>query len=446
MTTPEHVDAIVVGARCAGSSAAIALARAGRRVVALDRVAFPADTLSTHLIWPGGVAELQALGALERVRALGAPPLPRALAGAGELVIRGDYTPVDGIDHALCVRRPGLDAALVETARATGAEVRERCTVTELVHDGGRVAGVRYRDGDDGERELRATLVIGADGRRSSVARLVAAQRPYRERASGRACFFAYWEDTRTEWRATAAQWREGPELGTAFPCDDGLALVLLQPPEARAGAFRTDLAGEYAQTVRSIPALAQRLEGCRQATKVRSATGIASYFRRSTGPGWALAGDAGHFKDPVTAQGIRDALRYGRRLGEVAAPLLEDPTALDRALRAWERERERDCLEVYQWTNLLARGEPLSPLEIELYRAAQDDPQLARRMADVFSRSARPADVLTARHTARLATRALRRRGGDRIATLATMGRELAVAGRDWRERRLSRAAPAAR
>jgi 2-polyprenyl-6-methoxyphenol hydroxylase-like FAD-dependent oxidoreductase len=283
---------------------------------------------------------------------------------------------------------------------------------------------------------LRAPLVVGADGRRSTVARLAGAQRPYRERASGRACFFAYWEDGRAEWRDTAAQWREGAELGTAFPCDEGLALVLLQPPAARAAAFRDDLAREYARTVRSIRALRERLDGCRQATKVRAATGIASYFRRSTGPGWALAGDAGHFKDPVTAQGIRDALRYGRRLGEIAAPLLDDPGALDRALRAWERERERDCLEVYQWTNLLARGEPISPLEIELYREAQADPVLARRMADVFSRSARPADVLTARRTARLAARALRRKGSDRATTLRTSARDLAVALRDWRER----------
>jgi menaquinone-9 beta-reductase len=442
----ERVDAVVVGARCAGSAAAIALSRAGRRVVALDRVAFPADTISTHLIWPGGVAELQALGSLERVRALGAPPLPRALAGAGRLEIHSDYTPVDGIDHALCVRRPGLDAALVETARAAGAEVRERCAVTGLVRDGGRVAGVRYRDAAGQARELRAALVVGADGRSSTIARLVAAAHPYRERASGRACFFAYWEDGRPEWRATAAQWREGAELGTAFPCDDGLALVLLQPPEARAGEFRSDLAGEYERTVRSIPALAQRLEGCRQVTKVRAATGIASYFRRSSGPGWALAGDAGHFKDPVTAQGIRDALRYGRRLGEITAPLLEDMAALDRALRSWERERERDCLEVYQWTNLLARGARMSPLEIELYREAQDEPQLARRMADVFSRSARPADVLTARRTARLAARAFRRRGSDRLATLDSTAGELATAVRDWRERRPIRAARAAR
>ena len=430
----ERVDAIVVGARCAGSAAAIALARAGRRVVALDRVSFPADTISTHLLWPGGVAELQALGALGRVEALGAPRMPHALGGAGEVTVRGDYTPVDGIDYALCVRRPGLDAALVETARAAGAEVREGVRVTDLMFEGGRVAGVRGED-----FELRAPLVIGADGRRSTVARLVGADRPHRESASGRACFYAYWEDPRHEWRTTAAQWREGGELGTAFPCDDGLTLVLLQPPVGRAPEFRADLAGAYARTVNSIPGLRERLDGCEQATKVRSATDIASYFRRSTGPGWALAGDAGHFKDPVTAQGIRDALRYGRLLGEAAAPLLEDARALDRALAGWERERDADCLEVYQWTNQLARGEPMSALEFELYRLAAADPALARQMLDVFSRSERPMDIFTARRTLRLAGRALARRGSDRTATLASAARDVATALADWRERRVA-------
>lgn len=431
MRPVESLDAIVVGARCAGSAAAIGLARAGRRVVALDRVTFPADTISTHLLWPGGVAELQAVGALERVAALGAPALPRALAGAGELEVRGGYTPVDGIDHALCVRRPGLDAALVETAREAGAEVREGVRVTDLVFDGGRVAGVRC-----GDTEVRAPLVIGADGRRSTVARLVGAERAHRASASGRACFYAYWEDARPEWRATAAQWREGPELGTAFPCDDGLTLVLLQPPVARIAEFRADLVGTYARTVASIPGLAARLDGCRQAGKVRAATDIASYFRRSAGAGWALAGDAGHFKDPVTAQGIRDALRYGRALAAAAAPVLDDPRALDAALAHWERERDRDCLEIYQWTNLLARGEPMSALEIELYRRAQDDPDLARQLLDVFSRSTRPSDVFTARRTLRLAGRALVRRGSDRTATLVSATRDVATALADRRER----------
>jgi len=366
--------------------------------------------------------------------ALGAPPLPRALAGAGDLEVRGGYTPVDGIDHALCVRRTGLDAALVETAREAGAEVREGARVTDLLYDGEQVVGVRGED-----FELRAPLVVGADGRRSTVARMVGADRPHRSKASGRACFYAYWEDPRSEWRSTAAQWREGAELGTAFPCDDGLALVLLQPPVERSREFRADLAGAYARTVASIPGLAERLDGCRQATKVRAATDISSYFRRSAGPGWALAGDAGHFKDPVTAQGIRDALRYGRALGEAAAPVLDDRRALDAALARWERERDADCLEVYQWTNLLARGEPMSALEVELYRRGQDDAELARAILDVFSRTARPSDVFTTRRALGFAVSALARRKSRRRSTLFSAARDMVTAVAHWRERRVA-------
>jgi 2-polyprenyl-6-methoxyphenol hydroxylase-like FAD-dependent oxidoreductase len=307
--------------------------------------------------------------------------------------------------------------------------------VEELAWSDGRVAGVRCDDGS----ELRAPLTIGADGRRSTVARLVGTDRPHRCTPSGRACFYAYWEDPRAEWRSIAAQWRSGPELGTAFPCDGGLALVLLQPPARRAGEFRGSPSETYAATVAALPGLRERLDGCTQATKVRAATGIESYFRRSHGPGWALAGDAGHFKDPVTAQGIRDALRYGRLLGEAAAPVLEDARSLGRALARWERDRDADCLEVYQWTNLLARGEAMSPLEVELYRLAAEDPALARRMLDVFSRTERPSDVFTARRTARLAFRALKRRGSDRATTLTTLTRDAATAASDWRERRLA-------
>ena len=116
-----------------------------------------------------------------------------------------------------------------------------------------------------------------------------------------------------------------------------------MQPPRRRARDFAGDLEGEYRRTIALLPGLAERLAGARLATKVRSATNLASYFRRSAGPGWALAGDAGHFKDPVTAQGIRDALRYGRLAGEAAAPVLDEPAALDaRAARVGARARGR--------------------------------------------------------------------------------------------------------
>lgn len=404
----EHVDAVVVGARCAGTATGIALARAGRDVVAIDRSRFPSDTLSTHLLWAGGVAELRSIGALDRVEALGAPRLPHAVAGIPGSTVTASYTPVDGIDYGMCVRRTGLDAALVETAREAGVRVREGTTAAELIWAGDRVVGVRCTDRGGACYELRAPLVIGADGRRSLVARRVGAETPRRLHHNGRACWFAYWRDGRPEWRSTAAQWRVGAELGTAFPCDDGLVLVLLMPPVERAQGVH-DLEREYVRTIAGIPELADRLRGCTRETRVRATTDTTSYFRRSAGPGWALVGDAGHFKDPVTAQGIRDAVRFGRLLGEAVAPVLGDPRALDRALRSWERRRDRECRATYHWTNLLGRAGAVTPFEIELYRAASVSPVLGTRLLDVLSRIRGPLRALPPHRLVRLGWRAFR-------------------------------------
>jgi flavin-dependent dehydrogenase len=208
-------------------------------------------------------------------------------------------------------------------------------------------------------------------------------------------------------------------------------------PPVERADAFRSDPQGEYEATIARMPGLRDRLDGCERISKVRIGTDLPSYFRRSSGPGWALPGDAGHFKDPVTAQGIRDALRYGRRLGELAAPSLERPAALDRALREWEAERERECIEPYQWTNKLARAEPMTPIEAELYRDLAEDPELARAFLDVFARRRLPSEVLGPRDGIRLAARAIRRPDADRRAVVAATTRELRDEVRDRRVRR---------
>jgi flavin-dependent dehydrogenase len=432
----EHADAVVVGARCAGSAAAIALARAGRRVIALDRARFPADTLSTHLLFPAGVAELARLGAYERVEAAGAPPLHEAMVAGRGYAPRASFSAYEGIAHGWCVRRTGMDAALVATAREAGADVREGARVTSLVWARGRVAGVVYEDRDGGTHEIRAPLVVGADGRRSLVARAAGAREPYRSSRNGRACWYAYLEDRRPGWRHVAVQWREGRELGVAFPCDDGLVMVLLMPPVERAAGLGARVQDEYERTIAAIPGLAERVAGARPVTKVRAATDTTSYFRRSSGAGWALAGDAGHFKDPVTAQGIRDALRYGRLLGEAAAPVLDDERALDGALRAWERRRERECLETYQWTNRLGRAEAMTPLEVEMYRSMAGDPDLTRSLLDVFTRLRTPSQVAGPRRGLALTARALARRGADRGAILRRAGGELRAAAAEWLER----------
>jgi flavin-dependent dehydrogenase len=258
---------------------------------------------------------------------------------------------------------------------------------------------------------------------------------PYRSNQNGRACYFAYWDDVADEeWRATAAQWRAGEELGTAFPCDGGRLLVLLMPPRERAEMFQDDPSAEYDRTIRVLlPELADRLEGCTRATKVRFATDLPSYFRRSSGPGWALPGDAGHFKDPVTAQGIRDAIRFGRLLGETVAPALDSAPALDRAVAAWEKRRERECFETYHWTNRLARAEAMTPIEIEMYRFLADHPERARKLLDVFSREVRPAEAFPVHLGARIVGRALRKASYDRAEVARVGARELRM---DLKER----------
>jgi 2-polyprenyl-6-methoxyphenol hydroxylase-like FAD-dependent oxidoreductase len=312
-----------------------------------------------------------------------------------------------------------------------------------VIREGARVAGVRYRTRADEEGEIRARLVVGADGRRSGIAEAVGA-RPWITCPNDRIMFYAYATDPHPAWRRTAAQWREGRELGTVFPCDgesegDPLTLVLLMPPADRAPEFKQDPEGAWERTIAAIPPMAERLEGSRRVTKLRSSREHPSFFRHSTGPGWALAGDAGHFKDPVTAQGIRDALRFGRLLGEAVAPALDDPARLDAALHGWERNRDRECFDMYQWSNLLGRADAVSPLELEAYRELAACP---REVLDVFSRVRAPGDVFTPRRGAVWAARALRRGSVPRGAVLRTAARDARRRAAARRERGRARAA----
>ncbi|MGI5267912.1 NAD(P)/FAD-dependent oxidoreductase [Nonomuraea sp. CA-218870] len=440
---PEHADVVIAGARCAGSATAAALARRGVKVIALDPARFPSTTVSTHLLFASGVAELARTGALERVEKVGAPKLPRSFVGGPGHAASGGYTAIDGIDYGLCVRRAGLDAALVDTARAAGAEVREGHRVTDLLWEGGRAVGVKVSERGGKEYEIRANLVVGADGRRSTVARLVGADQPRLSHANGRACYYAYYEDPREEWRSTAAMWLTGRELGNAFPCDGGMSMVLLMPPAERAADFRGDLEAEFTRTVGLVPGLAKRLEGCTRATKIVSSVSHPSFFRRSAGPGWALVGDAGHFKDPVTAQGIRDALRFGRLLGERVADVVDAPAALDEATAAWERSRDRQCLIMYHWTNLLGRGDGLAYVQIELLRGLTDVPYGVRRILEVYSRIRDPRETLAMGGMVKAVARALRDNPGARLSVLKATGETLReMAGHHDEAKRLLRPA----
>jgi 2-polyprenyl-6-methoxyphenol hydroxylase-like FAD-dependent oxidoreductase len=426
-TKVEKVDVVIVGARCAGTATAVPLARAGRKVVILEKGRFPSDTLSTHVLVPNGVQELQAMGALDRILALG-PSRSRYLTlREGDLEVRERFRPFSGIDYALCIPRDQQDNALVETAREAGVEIRERTAVNEVVWRDGRAVGVRCSTReDDEEYEIHASLVVGADGRRSRVAGEVGAWEPYRASKNGRGFVFRYLDDPLGAdapdelgiYRA------DGDQVLVLPSCPAGRTLVVNMTDAAAIPTYRKDFHGQWEAMIERNPDLEARIGGATNVSKPRMTDDLTAYYRRATGPGWALAGDAGHFKDPVTGNGMRDALKFGRRLGETAAVTLGDPERLDAALREWEAERDADTISTYHWGNRESRPGTTSPLVREVLRtfAGSDEPNLS----DTFNR-ARPVEAVI--HPGRLVrglVRAFTAPGADRKAIVEELRTEL--------------------
>jgi 2-polyprenyl-6-methoxyphenol hydroxylase-like FAD-dependent oxidoreductase len=207
----------------------------------------------------------------------------------------------------------------------------------------------------------------------------------------------------------------EGDQVLVLPSCPVGRTLVVNMTAAEAVPAYRRDVEGEWARMIDRNPALKVRIDGATNVSTLRSTTDLSSYYRRSSGAGWALAGDAGHFKDPVTGNGMRDDLKFGRLLGESAAASLHDPVELDAALLTWEAARNADTISTYHWGNRESRPGPTSPLVREVLRtfAGDDRPNLS----DTFNR-ARPVEaVIDPVRLTRGLVRALRAPGADRRA-----------------------------
>ncbi|MGW0823050.1 NAD(P)/FAD-dependent oxidoreductase [Streptomyces sp. NPDC002845] len=366
-------DAIVVGARCAGAPAAMLLARAGHRVLLLDKAAFGTDVLSTHLIHQPGVATLARWGLLDTLRASGCPPLDRVSYEVADVRLDGCARGVEGQRAGYAPRRTVLDPILIEAAVAAGVEYREKCQVTELLYDeDGRVVGVEGRHGGQAFSE-RAHLVIGADGMRSTVAGLVGA--PFTVEDERLTCaYYAYWEGV----PATMELYERPGSWVAAVATHDGATLVLAYFPQSRFDEVRGNAHPAYMGQIRTTaPALYERLEGKEPVERLRGTGNQQNYFRQAMGPGWALVGDSGHHKDSITARGISDAFQQVESLVKHAGDVLgHDPARLDAALREYAQERDGALTPGYEATLGVAQ---LAPNEhrLSLLRAVQTDPEL---------------------------------------------------------------------
>ena len=394
---PRRYDAIVVGARCAGAATAMLLARKGYDVLLVDRASFPSDTVSTHVIHPPGLTALRDWGLLDDLAATGCPRLSTYTFDFGPLVITGTPTAADGTAGAYAPRRVVLDELLVRAAQNAGAELREEFSVTDLILDGDLVAGVRGHARGGLEVSEYARVVIGADGVHSRVAGQVNAPR-YREGPVLASAYYAYWSGV----PATGALWQMRPGRGFGLiPTNDDLTLVLAAWPQAEAAQAKQDLQGHYLREVTA--ALGGRLDGGRQETRVVG-EGVPNRFRKPYGPGWALAGDAGYAKDPVTAQGITDAFHDAELCASALDAAWRGGRGWDEALGEYQRRRDERALPMYEFTGQVADlAVPPSPQMLQLLGAIAGNPKAMDEFASMWAGALPAPEFLDPAHIASL-------------------------------------------
>jgi 2-polyprenyl-6-methoxyphenol hydroxylase-like FAD-dependent oxidoreductase len=350
-------DAIVVGARCAGSPTAMLLARQGHHVLVVDHATFPSDTISTHMIHVPGVAALSRWGLLDTVVASGCPPVESYSFDFGPFTIAGRPRPEDGFTKGYAPRRTVLDTILVDAARAAGAEVREAFSVGSVVVEDDMVVGIRGRGPDGVEVVERARVVIGADGRGSHVARAVTPEE-YNTKPKLQWSYYTYFSGLPVNGFETTIR----PNRGwAAIPTNDGLTLVVVGWPFAEAPDYKSDVETNFLKTLELSPSFAARVA---QATRVEPFSGAAvpGFFRKPYGPGWALVGDAGYNKDPITAQGISDAFHDAELCAAALDAALGGRQPFDEAMAAYQQARDTRVLPLYEFTSQLATMAPPPP------------------------------------------------------------------------------------
>jgi flavin-dependent dehydrogenase len=364
-------DAIIIGARCAGASTAMLLARKGYDVLLVDRAAFPSDLPHGHFIHRHGPRLLERWGLLDRVVATGCPPVRTMTLDLGDFPLTGTDLAIDGVAFGYGPRRSALDAVLVAAAGEAGAEVRERFLVEGVAGDGERVSGIRGRPASGGASVTElARVTIGADGRTSRLARAVGA--PAYDVTPPLTCwYFSYWSGMPD---AGLEVYAHGKRVVFTFPTNDGLVAVFVAWPNTELPFVRADIEGQFMAAIDRIPALAERLRNGRREEPFRGATHVPNFLRKPYGEGWALVGDAGCHKDPFLALGVCDAFRDAELLAEALDDGLSGRRPLMEAMTDYEQRRNAATLPDY-WQNVqMARLEPLPAEQLRLRAAVRGD------------------------------------------------------------------------
>jgi flavin-dependent dehydrogenase len=372
-------DVIIVGARCAGSALARLLAIDGAKVLLVDRAAVPSEIPHGHFIHRDGPQRLRRWGLLDAVAAASTPITEHVL-DLGDFPLLSRNLDVDGVAWGYGPRRAALDGLLANAATAAGAELRDRIAVEEFLVSDGRVTGIRGRLWNGTVVEERATLTVGADGRRSRLASAVHA--PMYDSEPTLLCYyFSYWSgvDSRQFELYQRAQARR---VLFSFKSADDVFAVFVGAPFDELPAIRADIEGHMMRSLDLVPSFAERVRAGHRLERVYGATDLPNFYRKPWGDGWALVGDAGCHKDPYMALGIADAFRDAESLSVAIADGLNGRRAWNDAMADYERQRNAASAAAYRENLRSARFEPLPPEVMRLREAVRSDPEQATRFS----------------------------------------------------------------
>jgi 2-polyprenyl-6-methoxyphenol hydroxylase-like FAD-dependent oxidoreductase len=336
------------------------LARKGYRVLLLDKATFPSDTMSTHHVHPPGVAALERWGLLERLEATGCPPVETYSFDFGPLTISGSPRPIDGIARGYCSRRTVLDKLLVDAAVEAGAELREGFTVDEILASDGTVTGIRGHAKGGADVTESAKVVIGADGKHSLVAKTVKPEQ-YNERRSHLAMYYAYWSDLPAGGFDTFIR-AENRRGWATIPTHDDLTVLPFGWPVEEFKANRGDIEGKFFAAMDCAPEFAERVRAAQRESKFIGSADLPGYFRKPFGPGWALLGDAGYHKNPITAMGINDAFRDAELVTDALDGAFSGRHSYEEGMNDYQQTRDREAGPVYEFTDDFAQLQPPPP------------------------------------------------------------------------------------
>jgi geranylgeranyl reductase family protein len=370
-------DAIIVGAGPAGSATALCLARAGHRVLLLDRARFPREKPCSEALNPGAVAALRRLGRDVFGAVLEARPARlagfRVFAPSGD-AMEGRYPRHDG-GEGLALPRRVLDAILLRAAARSGVEVREGTAVTDLVRTDSAVTGVVARTPLGARETLAARVVVGADGLRSVVARRLGrrlATPPYRVAFTAHVAGVAGL-DAMGEMHVG-----RGGYVGLG-PIGDGVATIALVVPVATARHNGRALRDGFVRALNAFPALAGRVPPGGVVREVLATGPFAQWTSRSTADGALLVGDAADFFDPFTGQGLFAALRGAELAGVALVAALRRPEPVTgRALAGYRRDRRAAFAGKWALERLIGLGVAWPPLAERVINRLARRPALA--------------------------------------------------------------------